>query len=134
MKRYRILSMCMLIVFSIVGFIFLFYADGVLEFFNSIARATGMKQSPVCGTDFYLILTAGYMYVVSVLAYMMFKHPDNPVFPLLLTHGKLASSLLSFGFFFLHQPYPIYFVNGVVDGLIGFTVLLCYLRMKKNQS
>jgi hypothetical protein len=116
-----------------VGLIFLFLADDVLEFFNSISAYFGMKQSPVQGVDFYLILASGYMYLVALLAYMMFKHPDNPYFPLLLTNAKLASCLLSFFFFILHQPYPIYLTNGLVDGLIGVQVLYFYFQIKKRQ-
>ncbi len=133
MKYYRTFSLLMVIIFAIVGFIFLFFADGVLEFFNSIATYTGMKLSPVQGVDFYLILAVGYMYLVSLLAYMMFKHPDNPYFPLLLTNAKLASSVLSLCFFILHQPYPIYLTNCIVDGLIGLLVLYFYLKIKKRQ-
>jgi hypothetical protein len=132
MKYYRTFSLLMVIVFALVGFIFLFISNGVLELFNSIAAYTGMKLSPVKGVDFYLILASGYMYLVSLLAYMMFKHPDNPYFPLLLIHAKLASSVLSLCFFILHQPYPIYLTNCIVDGFIGLLVLYFYLKMKKR--
>jgi hypothetical protein len=133
MKYYRAFSLLMAVIFAMVGFTFLFLTDGVLEFFNSIATHTGMKLSPVQGINFYLILAIGYMYLVSLLAYMMFKHPDNPYFPLLLTNAKVASSGLSFCFFILHQPYPIYVINGVVDGSIGLLVLYFYLKIKKRQ-
>ena len=134
MKYYRPMSLIMAITFALVGLIFLLFADGVLEFFNFVAGYTGMKQSPVTGVDFYLILASGYMYLVTLLAYMMFRHPDNPYFPLLLANAKLASSLLSLGFFILHQPYPLYLTNGLVDGLIGLLVLYFYLQLKKRQS
>lgn len=124
----------MTIIFAIVGLIFLFLAGGVLEFFNSIATYFGMKQSPVAGDNFYLILAVGYMYLVSLLAYMMHKHSDNLYFPLLLTHAKLASSVLSLGFFIWHQPYLIYITNGIVDGSIGLLVLYFYLKIRKGQS
>jgi len=124
----------MVIIFGIVGFIFLFFSDGVLEFFNSIAIYTGMKPSPVNGVNFYIILATGYMYVVSLLAYMMYKHPDNQYFPLLLGNAKLASSILSLGFFILHQPYPIYIINNIVDGSIGMMVVYFYFKIKDNQA
>jgi len=133
MKYYRIVSLLMMLTFAVVGFIFLFHADGVLEFFNSVAASTGMKPSPVHGVDFYLILAAGYMYLVSLLAFMMFRHPDNPYFPLLLTNAKLASSVLSLCFFILHQPYLIYLTNCLADGLIGLLVLYFYFKLKKRQ-
>jgi hypothetical protein len=133
MKPYRAFSLFMLISFTIVGFIFLFLSDGVLRFFNSIAETTGMLLSPVEGVDFYLILAAGYMYLVSLLAYLMFRHPENHYFPLLLIHAKFASSLLSLGFFILHQPYPIYITNCIIDGLIGLLVLYFFMKLKKQQ-
>jgi len=133
MTYYRTISLIMAIIFALVGLLFLFFADGVLEFFNELAAATGMKQSPLTGIDFYLILAAGYMYLVTLLAFMMFRHPDSPYFPLLLTNAKFASALLSFCFFILHQPYPVYLTNAIVDGMIGFLVLYFYLNIKKRQ-
>ena len=134
MKYYRTFSLLMAIIFVLVGFIFLFLADGVLEFFNTIATYTGMKLSPVKGIDFYLILAVGYMYLVSLLAYMMFRHPDNPYFPLLLTNAKLASSVLSLCFFILHQPYPMYVINFIIDGMIGLLALYFYFKIRKRQA
>jgi len=132
MKYYRTFSLLMAIIFAIVGFIFLFLTNGVLVFFNSIATYFGMKQSPVQGINFYLILASGYMYLVSLLAYMMYKHPDNHYFPLLLTNAKFASSVLSLGFFILHEPFLIYITNCIVDGSIGVLVLYFYFKIKKG--
>ena len=134
MRYYRPVSLIMAVTFALVGFIFLFFADGVLVFFNQVATLTGMKFSPVAGDDFYLILAAGYMYIVTLLAAMMFRHPANHWFPLLLTNAKFASSLLSFSFFILHQPYPVYLTNAIVDGLIGVLVLTMYRQVKKGQG
>lgn len=134
MKYYRIFSLLMVFIFALVGLTFLFYSNGVLDFFNSIASLIGMKQAPVNGLNFYLILATGYMYLVTLLAYFMYKNPANLIFPLLLTNAKLASSILSLCFFTLHQPYTIYFANFLVDGLIGITVLFFYLKLKKDQQ
>ncbi|MBN1352915.1 hypothetical protein JXJ21_26230 [candidate division KSB1 bacterium] len=134
MKYYRTMSLLLALTFVVVGFIFLFLADGVLEFFNSVATLVGMKAAPVDGVNFYLILATGYMYLVSLLAFLMFRQPKNPDFPLLLTHAKLASSVLSLGFFLCHQPYLIYLTNCLVDGSIGGLVLLFYLQIKKSQQ
>ncbi|MBN1779791.1 hypothetical protein JW948_01575 [bacterium] len=133
MNAYRTISLLMLTVFALVGLTFLFATDGVLSFFNAIAARAGMKQSPVPGTNFYVILTGGYMYLVSMLALMMFRHPENPVFPFLLAHAKLASSILSLGFFLLHETYLIYIANCVVDGFIGLLVLVLHGRIRKNR-
>ena len=133
MKYYKTCSLLMAILFAVVGFIFLFLSNGVLIFFNFISTYAGIKQSPVEGLNFYLILAAGYMYLVTILAYMMYKHPDNRYFPLLLTNAKFASSILSFCFFILNQPYLIYITNCIIDGSIGILVLYFYLTIKKKQ-
>ena len=134
MKYYRTISLLMVFIFAVVGLLFLFLTNGVLTFFNSIAAHLGMKQSPVDGINFYLILASGYMYLVSLLAYMMYKHPDNHYFPLLLAHAKLVSSVLSFCFFIVHEPYLIYITNGIVDGSIGLVASYFYVKIKKGQS
>ena len=134
MKYYRTISLLMVLVFAVVGLLFLSLPNGVLAFFNSIAAHIGMKQSPIQGISFFLILASGYMYLVSLLAFLMYKHPNNHYFPLLLTNAKLASSVLSLGFFIVHQPYLIYMTNGIVDGSIGLLVLYFYLNIKKGQS
>lgn len=134
MKYYRSISLLMVFIFAVVGLLFLFLPNGVLTFFNSIAAQFGMKQSPVQGINFYLILASGYMYLVSLLAYMMYKHPDNHYFPLLLANAKLASSVLSLCFFIVHEPYLIYITNCIVDGSIGLLVLYFYLKMKRGKS
>ena len=134
MKYYRTVSLLMVIIFAMVGLIFLFFTEGVLLFFNSIATCAGMKQSPIQGINFYLILASGYMYLVSLLAYLMYKHPDNQYFPLLLANAKLASSVLSLCFFIFHELYLIYLTNCIIDGSIGMLVLYFYRKIKKGQS
>ena len=64
------------------------------------------------------------MYIVTWLAWSMFRHPAIRAFPHLLVHAKAASSALSFGMFFVHQRHLIYLANGVVDGLIGVLILV----------
>ena len=131
MNYYRTSGLVMAILFTLVGFSFLLFSNDVLIFFNTIASHLGMKQSPVQGVDFYLVLAVGYMYLVSLLAYMMVKHPDNTYFPLLLSHAKFASSILSLSFFVLHEPYLIYLANCIVDGSIGILVISLYFKLKK---
>jgi hypothetical protein len=134
MSVYRICSIIMAIVFAIVGFIFLLLSSDVLIFFNTISDLLGIKQSPVDGIGFYLILAVGYMYLVSLLAFLMYKHPDNADFPFLLANAKLVSAVLSTIFFIWHHPYLIYITNGIVDGIIGILVLYLYLQLKKRHS
>jgi hypothetical protein len=130
LSLYKSTSYLLAIVFAAVGLIFLFAPDGLIGFFNRISGRLGMTPSPENGLEFFLVLAAAYMYLVTALAWMMGRHAENPIFPLLLVNGKIASSLLSFGFFFISKPYLIFLVNGIVDGLIGGGVLLLYFRTK----
>ncbi len=132
MKIPSLIGWTLAAIFAVVGLTFLFYADGVLVFFNALSSHFGMQKSPVAGVDFYLILTAGYMYLVTLLAINMARKPENPTFPLLLAHGKIASSILSFGFFILHAPYLIYLANGIVDGAIGALAIILYVKTRAN--
>ena len=132
MTYYRTVSLLLTLTFAVVGIIFLFHANTVLTFFNSVSEIFGMQASPVTGNGFYLILAVGYMYLVSLLAYLTFRHPDNRYFPLLLAHGKLASSVFSLSFFIFHYFFLIYLVNFIVDGLIGLLVLYFYYQIKKT--
>jgi len=130
----KAMSLFLAAVFAAVGLIFLLFPRGVLRFFNFVSRPLGMARAPEVGYQFYLILAAAYMYVVARLAWLMFRQPWNRVYPMLLWQAKLASSLVSFCLFFLHQPYLIYLVNGIIDGAIGLVVLFIYLKMQKNPN
>jgi hypothetical protein len=131
MRFYRIFSFLAFITFAVVGLIFLFIPDNVLIFFNTLSGYLRMSPSSTQGVNFYLILAVSYMYLVTVLAFLMYRHPENKWLPLLLAHGKLASSILSIGLFFVHQPYLIYLTNFLVDGLIGIAALIFYLRIRR---
>jgi len=132
MTFYRLSALFLMLAFIIVGLLFFLMPDGVLSFFNDISGQLGMKKIMLQGKSFFLILATAYMYVVSLLAFFMFKYPGNQLPPLLLANAKLASSLLSFGMFLRHQPYLVYLANGLVDGAIGIFVLILYLRLRKG--
>jgi hypothetical protein len=134
MKFYRHISLSLGIVFAVVGLLFLFIPERILIFFNSLSALFGMAPAPMTGFNSYLILAAGYMYLVALLAWLMFRHPENRFFPFILMQGKLASSVLSFGFFFFHKPLLIYFTNGVVDGIIGLVVLGLYFALRRQNA
>jgi hypothetical protein len=131
MRLYRPVSLLLAIIFAITGLLFLFIPDKVLILFNNLSPWLSMPQSPVIGANFYLILAAGYMYLVTVLAVLMFRHPENRYFALLLTHAKLASSLLSLALFIFQAHYLIYLANFIVDGIIGLIVAFFYLKVKE---
>lgn len=122
----------MMVVFGVVGLIFLLIPGHVLVFFNSVSPALGLPEAEIPPTGFYHILAVAYMYLVSLLAYLMYRYPDNKILPLILAHGKLVSSFLSLGFFVLHRNYLIYITNCLIDGAIGFTFLTFYVKIKKT--
>ena len=133
MKFYRITSLSLCIIFILVGLIFLFWTEKVLIFFNSLSGLLGMTPAPIIAGNFYLILAVAYMYLVAVLAYLMFRQPENRYFPLLLVHGKWASALLSLFFFVSESPYLIYLTNFFIDGFLGALSLFFYFRIKAFQ-
>lgn len=130
MRLYKLFSLTIAVIFAAVGLIFLFYPNAVLIFFNSISRYWGWPPSPVQGASFYLTLAAAYMYLVTILAFQMYRHPEEKIYPFLLAQGKLASSVLSIFLFLTDQHYLVYFANFVIDGCIGL-VALCVLKVKR---
>jgi multisubunit Na+/H+ antiporter MnhB subunit len=133
LKVYRSISLTLAIVFVIVGLVFLFAPGSVYTFFNACSRVLGMTESSEPGGDFYQILAVGYMYVVSLLAFMMYRHPENRHFLRILIHAKSASSALSFLFFILVHPYLIYLSNGVVDGALACGLLILRAKSEGRQ-
>lgn len=131
MKFYRAFSFGLMMAFLIVGFIFLFYPDQLLVFFNNLSRPLNMREGPEQGVDFFLVLAVAYMYLVAFLAMMMYRYPRNILFPLLLANGKTASALISIYLFLAHGPFLIYLTGFVVDTLIALAVWLFYNRIKK---
>jgi hypothetical protein len=131
-RFYRFASFVLAASFALVGLLFLFFPDAVLRFFNSLSAPVGLPPAPAVGFQFYLALASGYMYIVALLAWLMFRHPENSTYPGLLVNAKLATSFLSLGFFVFHQPFLIYLANFVVDGLIGVGVWI--LRRWQRRS
>lgn len=129
-RLYKRTSLSLAIIFGIVGLVFLLIPGNVMHFFNTISPCLGFIESPVQGTGFYLILAVGYMYLVTLLACLMVRHPENPFLPILLINGKSASSVLSFGLFFLHGPFLIYVTNGIVDGIIALCVFILFRKTR----
>ena len=54
MRLYKLFSLTCTVIFAVVGFVFLFYPNAVLIFFNSLSRHWGWAPSPVQGASFYL--------------------------------------------------------------------------------
>lgn len=134
MKIYKLFSLCFMIIFAVVGLLFLFFTDPVLAFFNNLSMTFGLPEAPLEATNFYLALASAFMYLVTLLAFMMYRNPENKVYPVLLTHGKIASSVLSLYLFLTHQHYLIYITNFIVDGCIAIVLLLLIKKMKQNEA
>jgi hypothetical protein len=132
MRSYKLISLVLMFLFAATGIIFLSVPDRVLTLFNNLSSSFGLPESPIISWNFYLILATGYMYLVTVLAFLMFKHPDNSNFPLVLVHAKVASSLISLALFLLQAHYLIYLANFIIDGVIGLMVLTIYIRLRRR--
>ena len=132
MRLYKLISLTLAAIFAVVGLIFLFFPNLVLIFSNSISSYFGLPKSPVQGTGFYLTLASAYMYLITLLAYLMYRYPEQNIYPFLLAQGKLASSIVSIYLFLMRQPYLIYFANFIIDGFIGIAVLYL-MEMKKTR-
>lgn len=128
---YRAISLGLAVVFAGVGLLFLLLPGSLLRLFNDLSVSFGLSSSSIEGINFYIILAVGYMYVVALLAWLMSVHPEEHLLPVLLLNAKLASSLLSFVFFFYVSHALIYLVNGLVDGLIGAGVFLMDRRLRR---
>lgn len=126
---HKAFSLGLALVFALVGAIFLILPRETLSFFNALSRRLGMVEGPA-ERSFFGVLAVAYMYVVTALAWRMYKAPREKIYPLLLGQAKVASSLLSFLMFALHAPWLIYLVNGIVDGGLGIIVLAIYRRVR----
>ena len=132
MTSYRIISVIMGMTFGIVGLLFLLMSNHVLIFFNALSSSVGMESAASGGDEFYVVLAIAYMYIVSLISFLMFRHPGNTFFPLLLFNGKIASSLLSLLMFLADKHLLIYFVNFVIDGSIALTAMLMYRSARRG--
>jgi hypothetical protein len=128
---YRSVSLLLCLSFALVGLVFLFFPDEVVRFFNGLSHAPGAEASFANGMEFYLVLAVGYMYLVAFLAYLMYRHPSDRFFPLILINGKLFTAILSLCLYFVHSPHVIYLANAVVDGLIALLLIPFYLNLRK---
>ncbi len=134
MSLHRIFSLSLAVIFLIVGCIFLLIPSKVLIFFNKLSGYLELPHSPVTEFTFYLVLAVAYMYIVALVSFLMYRHPENRYFPLLLANGKIASSLLSLYLLIVHQPFLILIVNCVVDGLIGIVAFVFYKKLKRTNT
>lgn len=120
---YRRGSLAAAAVFAAVGLCFLLIPGRVLLFFNGLSRPLGLPPSPTAVSPFFVALAAAYMYVVTALAYLMYRRPESRAYPPLLAQAKFASALLSLILFVATGRFLILLINGIVDGFIGMAVV-----------
>jgi hypothetical protein len=122
---YRVISFTLAVAFAAAGLAFLFFPDATLAF----------PQRPTEGRSgdnrFFVILAGAYMFLVTALAWSMYRRPAQRIYPLLLCQAKGASALISLAFFVLHQPLPIYLANAIVDGGLSLLVLAMLLKVRE---
>lgn len=121
---YRLVSAGLGVAFAVVGAVFLLAPDAVLALFDGWSRALGLATFGGPADPFFVALAVAYMYLVTVLAWSMFRHPRDRAPAGLLIQAKLASAIVSFGLCLLRQPHLLLLANGVVDGAIAGAVLL----------
>jgi hypothetical protein len=134
LQVYKFISLSLTVIFGLVGLAFLFISESIVKLFNTTSYFLGMQQGAVVGTNLYVVLAVAYMYLVALLAYLMYRNPEHREYPLLLMNGKLMSGVISFGLFLAVQPLLIYLANGVIDGSIGLLAMMMYRRTKKGSS
>jgi hypothetical protein len=123
----------MALIFGAVGLMFIIFPVVVLNYFNQLSESLSLPKYPESEAVFYPILAAAYMYLVTVLAYLMYRNPMEKLYPFLIAHGKLASSILSLLLFVFEGQYLIYITNGIVDRMIGLAALVYYRKLKREK-
>jgi hypothetical protein len=131
---YRYVSLILSLSFAIVGLMFLFIPGVVVGFFNGLSPALTMAGSPSDGAGFFRILAVGYMYLVAALAFLMYRHPSNKFFPLLLINGKMTTALVSIILYVTGGHYLTYIANAVVDGAIALLLIPFYMHLRMSAS
>lgn len=128
LKLIRWTGMGLVTVFAAVGICFLVIPGQVLSAFNRLGDLLGWPASPTDAYTLFLALAAGYMWVVTVLAWRMAREPENGIYPWLLMQAKAASALICLLLFAVQDRYAIYLVNFLVDGAIAVFVWAVALR------
>ncbi len=124
----QISGVVLAVTFAVVGIVFLVIPGAVLAAFNWTGRGLGLPQSPTQAFTLYLALAVAYMYVVTVLAWQMARHPDVRAYPWVLVQAKAASALVCIVLFAAQAHYLVYLANFAVDGAIAVFVWGLALR------
>ena len=115
--------------FAVVGIVFVAIPGKVLAAFNRLAAGLGWPESTTQPFTLYLALAIAYMYVVTLLAWQIARHPGVRAYPWVLANAKAASAVVCIALFALQEQYLLYLANFVVDGAIAvFVWWLCLRR------
>lgn len=125
MSKYRLIALALALTFAAVGLLFLVAPAGVASAFEQASRLAAIPALPVGGIEsgLFRALAAAYMYLVTWLAWMMFRRPEEAAWPGLLAQAKLASAAFSLFLAIYQGPSLVLLVNGVVDGFLGVLAL-----------
>lgn len=126
----RLTGYCLAGTFAVVGMVFLVIPAQVLAAFNWLAEGLGWPTTTTEPHTLFLALSLGYMYVVTLLAWQMARHPEVRTFPWILAQAKGASALICLGLFIFQEQYLLYLANFVVDGAIALLVWWLCLRAR----
>jgi len=127
---YKSVSLALAIIFAAVGILFLTTPEGIYNLFNTLSRPLNLVESSAREPGFYRVLAIAYMYIVSSLAFQMYRQPERREFLWLLVNAKSASSIISFLFFLFVHPYLIFITNGIVDGAIACGLIVLHAKTK----
>jgi hypothetical protein len=124
----RLTGASLAVSFAAVGLVFLVIPGRVLGLFNTLGDAIGLAASPTEAFTLYLALAVAYMYVVTLLAVQMARHPEVTAYAWILVNAKAASALVCLVLFAAQGQYLIYLANAAVDGTIAVLVWLIAVR------
>jgi hypothetical protein len=126
LRLVRVSGAGLAVTFAVVGVLFLVIPADVLAAFNWLGRQLGWPETTTEPYTLYLALALAYMYVVTVLALQMARHPAERIYPWVLVQAKAASALICIGLFALQAHYVIYLANFLVDcAIAAFVWWLC---------
>jgi hypothetical protein len=121
-RIYRAVALALAATFAVVGLVFFLAPGGVAAIFDRLARPESMPAGDV-GGGLFRVLAAAYMYLVAWFAWMMFRRPDEAVWPAILAQAKLASAVFSLVLIFILGPCLVLAANAIVDGCLGLLAL-----------
>lgn len=124
----RLLGATLAPTFAAVGVVFLLIPGRVLALFNAVGDLLGLPPSPTDAYTLYLTLAVAYMYVVTVLAVQMARHPRVTSYPWVLVQAKAASAIVCLVLFVTQDQYLVYVANAAVDGAIALLVWALAVR------